>query len=97
MDSAVDAVTVAELLAGTMLAGREIETVPVSGGNALVIECAADDRFEAWTVCREILEQSQRWPIFACEWVEGTVAERLREGVPPVSYTHLTLPTTPYV
>lgn len=77
-----DEAEVSQLLVGTMLEGRKIETVEVSGGAALVIECGSSRAFEAWNVCRGLVEQTQRWPMFACHWAEESVVERLRLGVP---------------
>ena len=79
-----NALEVSLLLADTLLDGRTVDTVPVAGGDvdALVVECDPSEALEAWTACRAIVDRTHRWPIFACEWAEGSVAKRLEHGPP---------------
>ena len=49
-------------------------------------------------VTQSIAILDSQYNYVASSWEDSTVMHKVLEiGVPPVSYTHLTLPTTPYV
>ena len=48
-------------------------------------------------LCLTARSSSQRWRIIRCDWHESIKTVVAIPAIRPVSYTHLTLPTTPYV
>ena len=67
-----------------MLEGRSIETVTneskwLSDRDVLVIQCDFAAAREAWTVCRSLIGDTHRWPVFSSDWSEGL---HLASGVP---------------